>query len=60
MKFFKEIRQPKTIRQTIEEEIYQAQLDRLNAKASAEHWLAMANMMDERVRRLETFLLTVK
>lgn len=58
MKFLQ--RQPKTIKQSAEEELYQAQLDRLNAKASAEHWQAMANMMDERVRRLETFILTNK
>ena len=60
MKFLKELNKPKTLRDTIEHDLHQAQLDRLNAKASAEHWLAMANMMDERVRRLETFLLTIK
>ncbi len=51
---------PKTIKQIIEEEIYQAQMDLLRARASAEHWTAMSNMLSERVNRLKTAALLEK
>ncbi len=56
MKFLK-LPPPKTIKQIIEDEIYQAQIDLLRARASAEHWTAMSNMLSERVNRLKTALL---
>ena len=59
MKFWK-LPPPKTIKQIIEDEIYQAQMDLLRAKESAEHWSAMTNMLSERVNRLKTAALLEK
>jgi len=56
MKFLKELQKPKSLHATIADDLHQAQLDRLQAKASAEHWQAMADMLDMRVERLEQAL----
>lgn len=50
----------KTVEQMIREQLYTAEVDRIEAKLKAEHWQAMANMLDDRVNRLKTSLLEQK
>jgi len=48
---------PKTVQQIIADQLYTAESDRIEAKLKAEHWQAMAIMLDSRVNRLKTALL---
>jgi hypothetical protein len=56
MKFWKQP-PPKTVQQMIADQLYTAEVDRIEAKLKAEHWKSMANMLDDRVNRLKTSLL---
>jgi hypothetical protein len=59
MKFFKD-KIPPTIQELLEQQLYQVQVERTEARMKAEHWTAMSNMLSERVNWLKAQLLLEK
>jgi hypothetical protein len=59
MKFWKD-KIPPTIQELLEQQLYQAQVENIEARMKAEHWTAMTNMLSERVNWLKAQLLLEK
>ncbi len=56
MKFWKQ-KIPPTIQELLEQQLYQAQVESIEARMKAEHWTAMSKKLSERVNWLKTALL---
>ncbi len=59
MKFWKQ-KIPPTIQELLEQQLYQAQVEHIEARMKAEHWTKMSNMLSERVNWLKAQLLLEK
>ena len=59
MKFWKD-KIPPTIQELLEQQLYQAQVENIEARMKAEHWTKMSHMLSERVNWLKAQLLLEK
>lgn len=53
MSIFRQIFQRRPVSTVLDEQLYEARVKALETRAAAEHYMALADMYDRRVQRLE-------